>query len=387
MKKVLIIGSKFQYGEIDFAFLKGKSLDIYLSYLEGDIPLKNARAVFYKKLDTKSIIDIIIENGITVLVCYKDDFLYSAAEIRTQCNLSGLQLNEVRKYKHKSVMYDLASEKVKTSPYIQYSHELQFSDLISTLGEPPFFIKPDNLAGAEGSMKLSNEADFQLWKEYYSKYYSGSIIQPFLNEKLYHCELIVQDNKELYNLARIYSYPNHNFLDGKIIVSLPIPDSEIKRKVEEAASLVREALGFKNGLMHTEFFVSSDNKITFLETNIRQVGGTISLIHKDIIGMSFETALILIESDIAIEQFDIDESHYHFAGYIPQNAGVVSRFNMPEFQGEVEVNFRVKIGDKLKSPISTSNAAASIFGKYDDYQKMMFDFHFIEQNQLVEYVP
>lgn len=385
MKKALVIGSKSQYEEIDLNALKNKGLDIYLAYQTYDIPLNGTKAVFYDKLNTESIKNIVNEESISVLVCYKDEFLYYAAEVRTQCNIQGIKLAEVKKYKYKSAMCDLASEKVLTVPYIKYTKKLRFEDLKLNLGDGPYFVKPDNLAGSEGSIKFYNKVDFQLWVDNYSKKYLENIIQPYMNEQLYHCEMVVQNGRVLYTNSRIYSYPNHKFLDGKIILSMPALDSEIKEKVNEAASAVREALNFNNGLMHSEFFVSEDKKVTFLETNIRQVGGTISLIHKDIIGCSFETILILIDSGVTLDEFKVNESLFHYAGYIPRKKGIVSRLNKPEFKGDVKVSFRVSIGDKLTNPTSTSDASASIYGKYNNYSHMISDFHYIENNPLIEY--
>lgn len=385
MKKILVIGSKLQYEEIDFDFLSHYKLDIYLAYKVGDLPLKYGKSVFYKNLDVSTIVEIINTYSINALACYKDDFIYAASEVRTACDIKGLKMIDAKKYKDKSEMYRHVTNSVTTAPYIHYCSELTFEDIELVLGEAPYFIKPDNLAGAEGSMKIDNQFDFQFWVEKYSGKYKNSIIQPYINQKLYHCEMVVQGGRELYNQARVYSYPNHMFLKGKNILSLPLIDNDLKNRLQKAASLVRESLSFCDGLMHTEFFVSKTGKITFLETNIRQIGGTISLIHKDMLRMSFETILIIIEAGIGLPKFDVNTNDFHYAGYIPMEEGVVEKFNNLNFQGDVSINYRVKIGDKLLSPRSTSNAAASVYAKYNNYNDMLNDFLLLEEQKIVVY--
>ena len=85
------------------------------------------------------------------------------------------------------------------------------------------------------------------------------------------------------------------FLSGKIIASFPIVDLPLQMKIEREAIKVQQLLEYKNGVMHTEFFLDNDQHLVFLETNIRQAGGAINLIHRRRAGVSLETAMVLLE--------------------------------------------------------------------------------------------
>ena len=218
-----------------------------------------------------------------------------------------------------------------------------------------------------------------IWSERYC-----SIIQKYIDGKLYHCEMMVNHNEVIYSQARQYSYPNHKLLEGKIIASFPIDNDELRREIEDKAHRVQKSLKFKNGIMHTEFFVDLKGDIKFLETNIRQAGGGINLIHKKRLGISLETAMILLEAEQDL-YVQVRTSKHHTSGYIPMKKGRVVGFMEPDLVGDVEFQKKVKIGDTCHSPKSASNAALSYIGEYDSIKEIKDDFKFLESYNTVMY--
>ena len=70
---------------------------------------------------------------------------------------------------------------------------LQFEEIIECIGYGEYFIKPDNLAGAEGSCHIKNKNDYISWKS--STLTLAIRIISYKNLTLiplFHCELIVK---------------------------------------------------------------------------------------------------------------------------------------------------------------------------------------------------
>ena len=272
MKKYqpLLIGMPFTYKEIDFELLKSEQIEPILIYPKELEEIGEGKPAYYTNLSIDELSRIIKQSQCDAIVCYNDNFLIESAQLRTLFNIEGIQSREIQKYKYKSEMYQSVSDSVNTIPYMFVDESLTFEAMMEHLGAGPYFIKPDHRAGSEGTSVIATNSDFIRWKQKYHSSFPQSIVQPYCNSDLYHCELIVHNNDIKYIQARKYSYPNHQFLEGKIIASLPITDFKLKEKVEAAAVKVQQQLGFFNGVMHTEFFVTDKQELLFLETNIRK---------------------------------------------------------------------------------------------------------------------
>jgi biotin carboxylase len=383
----LCIGRPFILNEIDFELLKKLNIEPILVYPEGTAALSQGKSVFYKELSVDEISKITEEYKVDAIICFNDNFLIEAAQIRTKYNIPGIHFPEIEKYKIKSAMYQALGNEVFYPQTMNYRKNLTFEEIVDNIGNGECFIKPDNLAGSEGGCHIQSKDDYNAWK---NSGYNPSlryVVQKFYSGTLYHCELIVKDGTIKYIQARQYSYHNHMFLQGKIISSFPIIDLALKNKIEQAAAKVQQVLKYHNGVMHTEFFLDNNYNPVFLETNIRQAGGAINLIHKKRSGISLETAMVLLEfgKDVRI---NLNETlDYDMCGYIPRKKGIVSKIIIPKLKGEYNFDIRVKIGDYFESPNSASDTEAAFVGYSSNYQDLIDDFNYLENNGVVEYTP
>jgi len=385
-QKVLIIGNPIVYELVDDELLKKNQLDLYFVFKKTDRnKISNKRLnVFVESLVVGEIKKIILENNIDNIVCFDDQFLLNAAALRDEFKYIGLGHEEMKRFKYKSQMNNVLKKNMSTIPFISFTPSLSYQDLCVYFNNPPFFAKPDSSAGSEGTMKINNKEDYNFLIKCLSKDPRDFIIQPFLEGNLYHCELIIQDNKVIYSQARRYSYPNFNILLGKVIASFPIGDCYERKEIESLAMDVQKLLNFGNGVMHTEFFKNSCGEFVFLETNIRPAGGGINLIHKNRLGISLETAMILLELRKSIH-LTVNTKKLYTSGYIPMKKGRVIGFEYPEFKGRIDFNERVKRGDICYNPRSASDAALSYIGEYDTIKDMEDDFKIIESFDIVKY--
>ncbi|HHM2297787.1 TPA: acetyl-CoA carboxylase biotin carboxylase subunit family protein [Legionella anisa] len=381
----LLIGMPFTYKLVDFELLKNNDIEPTLAYFEGTETVGKEKSVYYNSLCIDEIAKIIENNRVDAIVCFNDNFLIEAAKLRTKYNIPGINYPSIEKYKVKSAMYKLLSPYMMVPKTLDYHEDLAYEDIIESIGYCEYFIKPDNLAGAEGGYHIKNKNDFIVWKSTYFDSKIKYILQKFYPEPLFHCELIIKNGAVKYIQARRYSYPNHMFLNGKIIASFPIVDLSLEKKIEQASIKVQQLLEYKNGVMHTEFFLDDYQEPIFLETNIRQAGGAINLIHRRRTGISLETAMVLLELDKDITIKPNNKEVYDFCGYIPLKKGKVSQICLPKLKGQYNFDFRVHIGGYYDTPKSASNTAASFVGYSSVYSDLIDDFFSLENNDIIKY--
>jgi len=383
IKKVLLIGPPFLYELVDVSLLRENNLTPIFLYEDKSTSINAQCCAYVDRLCVNEVKGLAKKHEVSFIVCFNDNFLIDAAKIRTELNLQGMHSVEIERYKKKSLMCNLLKHNLNTIPYLTVDKDTSYDDVVLLFGEGRYFIKPDYMAGSEGAGVVTSKKEFlTLQNEIIEKYKIG-IIQPYIDTELFHCELMVKNGEVIYKNARKYSYPNFKILSGKIIASLPIKDEKIRLHIEDKACLVQKTLGFKNGLMHTEFFMEN-NQLLFLETNIRQAGGGINLIHKNRLDISMETAMILLETGKELKLGNINNKFFT-SGYIPRQKGTVQKTIIPDMQGEVEFNIRVKSGDVLDIPKTASDASVSYIGEYNSLSKLYEDFVMLEKTDIIVY--
>jgi biotin carboxylase len=381
----LCIGRPFILNEIDFALLKNINIEPILAYPKGISPINKNKSVFYKDLNISEISKIVEDHKIDAIICFNDNFLIETAQIRTKYNIPGLHFPEIEKYKIKSKMYRALGNEIIYPPTIHYIDNLKFENIVENIGKGEYFIKPNNLAGSEGGCHIQSQDNYTEWKKNDYNLSLNYVIQKFYTGTLFHCELIVRNGVIKYIQARRYSYPNHMFLKGKIIASFPIIDLVLKNKIEQAAIKVQKVLKYNNGVMHTEFFLDNNSIPVFLETNIRQAGAAINLIHKRRAGISLETAMVLLELDKDINIVLDKTLDYDLCGYIPRKKGIVTKISLPQLKGQYNFDIKVKVGENCDYPKSGSDAEVAFVGSSVNYQDLIDDFDHLENHRLAEY--
>ncbi|MBV9576427.1 MAG: hypothetical protein JO149_07360 [Gammaproteobacteria bacterium] len=384
--RVLLIGAPFLYSLVDEEILQTHAITPIYSYKKNSHvnQTKHGIVVFYETLSAENLSTIITETKPDAIVCYNDNFLIQTAKLRDQFSLHGIGSNEIGKFKLKSEMYKALEKNIPVPKTIKINTSTTLEEILTQLGDGPYFIKPDNLAGAEGTAYIPTLTELKNWFSSEHRHHGPYVMQKFYDLPLVHCELYVQDEVIVYIQARRYSYPNHKFLEGKIIASLPIADKHLSQLIEKQAEAVVKSLGYKNGVMHTEFFVDHNHSLIFLETNIRQAGGAINLIHKNRAGLSMETAMILLEFEKNLELKE-NYSKHEICGYIPIQQGKVIDIKFPRLKGEYYFDVRVKIGDICYQPTSASNTAIAFVGSSHSLEDLEEDFHCLESNNIIKY--
>ncbi|RUR19919.1 hypothetical protein ELY21_02350 [Legionella sp. km535] len=383
---VLLIGPPFLYDLVDNEILEENGILPIYSYKNGNTASASTKGkvVFYEELCIEDVGAIIEQTKPDAIVCFNDNFLIQAAHLRENFGIPGISSSEIKKFKIKSQMYKTLERVLPIPKSMTIDDSTTVESIKAILGEGAYFIKPDNLAGAEGTVHIDSLEKLSSWLKNADRQSCQYLIQKYYNLPLVHCELYIQNGEVKYIQARRYSYPNHLFLEGKIISSFPIEDCELREHIELTAKKVAKALNYHNGVMHTEFFLDHDETLIFLETNIRQAGGAINLIHKKRSGISMETSMILLELDKPLplkENF----SEYEICGYIPMQEGRVIGIEIPKLKGHYQFYLRVKLGEICRAPSSASNTAAAFLGESKCLADLLNDFVLLENNGIISY--
>ncbi len=383
---VLLIGPPFLYRLVDKKLLEQYRITPIYSYKVGSHVTTSSKehTVFYDELSTTALAKVVEQTKPDAIVCYNDNFLIEVAQLRDRFDIRGIGNNQIQKFKIKSQMYHVLKDIIPTPNTIAIDSSTTSNLIRATLGDGEYFIKPNDLAGSEGTTHISSVESLNHWLNQNDTKKSQYLIQKYYDLPLVHCELYIQQGDVRYIQARRYSYPNHLFLQGKTITSLPIEDSNLRKKIESSTKQVAKALSYMNGVMHVEFFLDKDESLIFLETNIRQAGGAINLIHKKRSGISMETAMILLELDRPLmlkENF----SGYEICGYIPMQAGKVINIQLPKLNGTYHFDVRVSIGDVCTKPEAASDASVAFWGESNNLNYLLDDFHWLENNSIIRY--
>jgi len=382
--KVLLIGQSFLYDLVDDKVLKKNNICPIYALKKDDCDLAKENTVRYNELSVDAFRPIVERIQPAAITCFNDNFLVQAACLRDEFGISGMGKDDILKFKIKSQMYQALEGAIPVPKTLKIDTSIQLQTVVEMLGRGEYFIKPDNLAGSEGTSHITSlESLEELFKHAAIK--SGQyLIQKYYQLPLVHCELYIQQGEVRYCQARRYSYPNHMFLEGKIIASFPIEDVILCNKIELYAKKIATILNYKNGVMHTEFFVDNDGSLIFLETNIRQAGGSVNLIHKKRSGLGMETAMVLLELGLPLE-LNEDYSGYEISGYIPMQGGRVINVKLPQLKGQFDFDIRVTRGDICYPPSSVSQASISFLARSERLEDLLEDFNWLENNSMIEY--
>ncbi|MFZ2316051.1 MAG: hypothetical protein WAW86_10410 [Gammaproteobacteria bacterium] len=385
--KVLLIGPSFLYDLVDEEILRHNNIIPIYSYKLGSSVRTTTlgTTVYYDELLEEHFVDIIDKAKPAAIVCYNDNFLIQAANLRDRFSIRGITSDQIGKFKLKSEMYKAVEDVLSVPKTIKVTSLTTPQAVIEYLGQGPYFLKPDNLAGAEGTALLSTLKELDSWFTSALRKDGQYVIQQFHDLSLVHCEMYIQKGEVLYIQPRRYAYPNHKFLEGKILASLPIVDDNLCKNIELATKEVAKSMAYNDGVMHTEFFLGSKNKLIFLETNIRQAGAAINLVHKKRTGLSMETAMILLELGKSVP-LDLKCSGYEICGYIPMQKGKVIGIDIPQLKGHYDFDIRVKIGEICYNPKSASNTSVAFIGYSDSLKDLEDDLIYLENNSIIKYL-
>lgn len=161
----------------------------------------------------------------------------------------------------------------------------------------PIHLKPFRAAGTIGHRMIRAEADIEKIED--DEF--PLLAESHLAGQEFSCEVFVHGGKiRFLNITEYVHLGYSNFIPAS-------PELEAYRPlIEKAVTDLIEAFGFRNGVLHPEFFVTSDGTIRFGEVANRVPGGHIFELIERAYGFSAYTAMVIC-SDPATTEAELTE--------------------------------------------------------------------------------
>ncbi|KTD71792.1 putative Glutathione synthetase ATP-binding domain-like protein [Legionella steelei] len=357
IKTLLCIDPLQDYELIDCDVLRQKGITPVFLIKEPSKAVKDREHILVNSFFYEDLLTICASVRPDFIVCFSEDMFVDIAKIREHLNISGMNLNKAMLLSHKDLMYcqlDDSFPYPKTTTLIESP---TFTSIKEKIGTQEIFIKPINSSGSYETYHIKTEGEFCHFLTNKKEGEEQYIAQAYVADDLYHSELAIFDGNILFVEARKYTHPNHLMVSKNVpIFSLNILDEHQRQAVLDASVKVCQLLGFHNGVLHTEFFMSEDGYIQFIETNARPPGIGLNKLYQKKYSISLETILCCIVC--GVEPPDLVENQRHFVcGYFPRKQGVIKNIKKPELNVQNEWTFFVKPEDTSEYMAHMSKSA------------------------------
>ena len=204
-----------------------------------------------------------------------DEFdLEAAAALREHLRLPGLTLTETRWFRDKLAMRECARDGgVPVPAFTGLFHRDDVRAFLDTT-PAPWLIKPRTEASAVGIRKVQRADDVWAALDELGDRQSHHLLERFIAGQVYHVDSVVDGGRVLFAEAHRYAAPPFEVMHHGGLFSTRTLDrgSEEDAQIRAANELVVRAMGFRRGVLHTEFIRGADGRFWFLETAAR-VGG------------------------------------------------------------------------------------------------------------------
>ena len=276
------------------------------------------------------------------IVCFSEDLFVDVAKIRERLNIAGMSLDKAMLLSHKDLMYRQLGGSFPYPKTTTLIDSPTFTLIKEKIGTQDIFIKPINSSGSYETYHIKTEEEFCGFLANKKESKEQYLVQAYVADDLYHSELAVFDGNILFVEARKYTHPNHLMVSKNLpIFSLNILEVHHRQAILDASVKVCRLLGVNNGVLHTEFFMSEDGTIQFIETNARPPGIGLNKLYQNKYSISMETILCCIVC--GVEPPSLVENQNHFVcGYFPRKQGVIKNIKKPELDVQNEWTLFVK---------------------------------------------
>lgn len=205
------------------------------------------------------------------LESHNEYWLESDARLRTDFNIPGLKLPDVRRIKRKSRMKEVFKEagvEVARGAVVHSKEEAQV--IIDEVGYP-VIAKPDVGVGAAGTYKIEDEDDLDAFLA--QKPLVDYLVEAFISGRLYSCDGLADRH------GRLVFYTAHFYEPGIMEVVNEESDvfacslRDIPPGLKEAGTRAVRGFDIRERFFHIEFFHADDGRWLAVEMNIRPPGG------------------------------------------------------------------------------------------------------------------
>lgn len=314
-----------------------------------------------------------------------------AASLREKYSLLGPSYSVISNYKDKVKQKEILSKGgIRTPKFLPVERDFnneKIESIYHNLAQRlkiPFILKPTNMGGTTGVEKIKTYDDFC---NYLVKFddFTHLIAEEFIDEKLYHCDFIIQKGKYVFIEVSEYlynglAYVTHGYNHG----SLPLmSDNSIRAPIINFCKKANSLLGLKSGCAHFEVFVTREKEIVFLEAAARPAGSGVPLVFTQMFKRNYMNAALLAEISEKIEDFN-DPEEYCFWSCFARKPGIINKLKAPLLKSTNQLEWYVKVGDASIASSSVVEKAGMLLAHNTNYEILKDDFYSMKAFKAIE---
>ena len=202
---------------------------------------------------------------------HNEYWLETDARLRTDFNVPGLKIDEIKPMKYKSKMKEVFNQAGLNTARGQIVNQIEGAEEFIARVDYPVIVKPDNGVGAVNTFKLRNKAD--LLEFFENKLEVDYIMEEYIEGDIYTFDgLIDAEGNPVFSSSLVYSGGIMEAVNEGLDLYYYIP-RELPQDIVEAGLKTVKAFEIKERFFHFEYFKKSDGSIVALEVNIRPPGG------------------------------------------------------------------------------------------------------------------
>ena len=306
-----------------------------------------------------------------------------AASLREQFIIPGTNKKTVVLYTNKYLQRKiLLQKKINIPSFSQFSLEklkkISYDELCNKF-PPPFIIKPINSTASVCVGKICSQNDFETYlkkiEEYFFSYF---LIESFQEGKLFHVDLVVQNEKTIFAQPCEYFFNGLAFTQGKIHGSIPLTEQSVHFKpLTDFAKSINRTFNIKNGVTHHEIFINNKNELIFLEAACRPPGSLVPKIYQEMFNINILNVNFLIDAQETVE-ISLSNSCYAFWSIFPQQMNQINMNHFCDLRNKVDF---IKAEHKQHTNLSKSliDKSASMIVQSHSYRSLLKDFESVKK--------
>jgi biotin carboxylase len=313
------------------------------------------------------------------IVCADEGNVLLAGRLRDEFGIPGVGEAQATLFRNKIEMKKRLGERGVRVPRhrridraaLEAGCAAYFEALAAELGVP-FILKPVQEVSAFGVFKVSTAADMEATGRWLRSIPYEA--EEFVAGRLYHVDSLVQGGRTIFAECGELTWPALDYLGGKPLGSLPLPDADpLRRRLLDFADGALAALGAPEGATHMEVFVTPADELVFLEVAGRIPGALIVPTYERAYGVNMLAADFLIQMGVPLTRERRALTHCCWVIF-PCATGRVVNVVAPELRSEHRLQWLVQPGDELREGESMLDRVGTLVAWNGDYAILRDDF-------------
>lgn len=324
------------------------------------------------------------------LLTNEDSTQVVCAQLREKYAILGVTTEQILPYVNKVVSKNKLQHRVRTPKFVLFDKQayqkesLIYAQNLKQELDFPMFIKPIDLVSSIGTYYIPDNITLTQVLEHIQQEPWTFEIDEFIDGALFHCDVVVYNQRVTFFMASRYANPLAQFSKGCPMGSIPVNDPMLQEQLKEFSLHIIKALGWFSSAFHIEVFQNkATGELIFLEAAARTPGALVPEMYELMFGHNLEELYFASQLNTLS-----DERLYptnRKAGWItfPKIGGALASVNIPKLDIQHNMVCFVSTGQILKQANSLLDGACNVIFWDEQYQKVEQAFEQLKRHQLL----